>query len=57
MRSKKFTIDEFKEMLYLKDPKGKLPEQFERISSLKKDVLDVAKKQINEHTNIHFATS
>nr|WP_012660672.1 replication initiation protein [Pedobacter sp. BG5]ACM47724.1 putative replication protein [Pedobacter sp. BG5] len=54
MGTKRFTIDEFKEMLYLKDPKGKAPEQFERISSLKKDVLDVAKKQINEHTDIHF---
>lgn len=54
MGTKKFSIDELKEMLYLKDPKGKIPEQFERISSLKKDVLDVAKKQINEHTDIHF---
>lgn len=54
MGAKKFTIDEFKEMLYLKDPKGKEPEQFERISSFQKDVLDMAKKQINAHTDIHF---
>ncbi|RYX86596.1 RepB family plasmid replication initiator protein [bacterium] len=54
MGTKRFTIDEFKEMLYLKDLKGKSSEQFERISSLKKDVLDVAKKQINEQTDIHF---
>lgn len=54
MGIRKFTIDEFKEMLYIKDPKGKEKEQFERISELKLKVLDVAKKQINEHTDIHF---
>lgn len=54
MGIKKFTIDEFKEMLYIRDPKGKEPEQFVRISEFKLSVLDMAKKQINEHTDIHF---
>lgn len=54
MGSKKFTIDEFKEMLYLKDPKGKSSEQFVDNTAFKINVLDVAKKQINEHTDIHF---
>lgn len=54
MGTKRFTIDEFKEMLYLKDPKGKLPEQFVNNSAFALKVLDVAKKQINEHTDIHF---
>jgi len=54
MGTKKFTIDEFKEMLYLKDPKGKLSEQFVDNTAFKINVLDVAKKQINKHTDIHF---
>ncbi|RYY07044.1 MAG: RepB family plasmid replication initiator protein [Sphingobacteriaceae bacterium] len=54
MGTKKFSIDELKEMLYLKDPKGKLPEQFTDNTAFKINVLDVAKKQINEHTDIHF---
>ena len=54
MGAKKFTIDEFKEMLYLKDPKGKSSEQFVDNTAFKINVLDVAKKQINEHTDIHF---
>lgn len=49
-----YSIGEFKEMLELKDPKGKIPEQYERINDFKKYVLDVAKKQINEHTDIVF---
>jgi plasmid replication initiation protein len=49
-----YSLGEFKEMLELKDPKGKETEQYERISDFKKSVLDVAKKQINEHTDIVF---
>lgn len=48
------TIGELKEMLYLKDPKGKMKEQFERISDFKDKVLDIAKRQINENTDIQF---
>ena len=47
-------IYKLKEMLYIKDPEGKEREQFERISEFKISVLDIAKRQINEHTNIHF---
>lgn len=49
-----YSIGELKEMLGLKDPKGKEPEQYAMISSFQKYVLDVAKKQINEHTDIVF---
>jgi len=46
-------ILEFKEMLGLYDKKtGK--EQMKKLSDFKKDVLDIAKKQINENTDIHF---
>ncbi|WP_026708972.1 replication initiation protein [Flavobacterium frigidarium] len=49
-----YSISELKEMLGLKDPRGKEPEQYTKISMFKKQVLDVAKKQINEHTDIVF---
>jgi plasmid replication initiation protein len=49
-----YTILELKEMLGLTDPKGKESEQYGMISSFQKYVLDVAKKQINEHTDIVF---
>ena len=50
-----YSVGELKEILGLKDPKGKEKEQyFNRINDFRKDVLDVAKKQINEHTDIVF---
>lgn len=49
-----YSIGELKEMLGLKDPKGKEPEQYAMISNFQKYVLDVAKKQINEETDIVF---
>ena len=49
-----YSIGELKEMLGLKDPKGKEPEQYKQIGEFKKSVLDIAKKQINEHTDIVF---
>lgn len=49
-----YSIGELKEMLGLKDPKGKEPEQYKQIGEFKTRVLDVAKKQINEHTDIVF---
>lgn len=51
---KKYTIGEFKEMLGLKDPKGKEPEQYPNIADFKKYVLEVAKRQINSSTDITF---
>lgn len=42
----KFEIHELREML------GVEPEKYTRVDNLKKRVLDVATKQINEHTNI-----
>ena len=49
-----YSLGEFKEMLGLKDPKGKAKEQYVNIPDFKKKVLDVAKKQINENTDIVF---
>lgn len=50
--TKTYTIDELKVMLKLKDPKGKQPEQFEKFSQFKARVLDIATRQINEHTDL-----
>lgn len=50
--TKTYTLDEFKFMLHLKDPKGKEPEQYEQVSSLRRKVLDLAVKQINQHTDL-----
>lgn len=47
---KKFEIKELKNILGLIDKKGN--EQFERISDFKLKVLDIAKKQITENTDI-----
>jgi len=49
-----YSVGELKEMLGLKDPKGKEKEQYSEITMFKKQVLDIAKKQINEHTDIVF---
>ena len=49
-----YNLGELKEILGLKDPKGKEPEQYKILSSFKEKVLDIAKKQINEHTDIVF---
>ena len=53
--TKLYDLSQFKEMLKLKDPHGKEPEQFERISDFKKFVLDIAVRQINEHTDLHIS--
>ena len=47
-----YPLDEFKQMLHLKDPKGKEPELFQNISQLKARVLDIAVRQVNEHTDL-----
>lgn len=49
---KRFEIIELKKMLGLIDKKGN--EQFERISDFKSKVLDMAKRQINEGSDIYF---
>ena len=49
-----YSIGELKEILGLKDPKGKEPEQYKQIGQFKEKVLDIAKRQINEHTDIVF---
>lgn len=53
--TKTYTIDEFKYMLNLKDPKGKEPEQYTQISTLQRDVLKVATSQINERTDLNVS--
>ena len=50
--SKRFEIVELKKMLGLIDKKGN--EQFTEITAFKKYVLDIAKKQINENTDIEI---
>lgn len=50
--TKRFEIEELKKMLGLIDKKGN--EQFERISDFKKFVLDIARKQISENTDIEL---
>jgi plasmid replication initiation protein len=49
---KPIPIIELKKMLGLVDKKGK--EQYTQIGQLKEKVLDIAKKQINENTDMHF---
>lgn len=49
---KVYELDELKYMFKLKDPKGKEPEQYEKFSAFKRYVLDVAKDQINEKTDL-----
>ena len=49
-----YSIGELKEILGLKDLRGKEPEQYTKVSQLKEKVLDLAKRQINEHTDIVF---
>lgn len=49
---KRFEIVELKKMLGLIDKKGN--EQFTGLSAFKKFVLDIAKKQINEESDIYF---
>jgi plasmid replication initiation protein len=51
--TKKYDIEEFKKMLGLLDDKGN--DKAERISDLKSKVLDIAVKQINEHTELHIS--
>ncbi|UYZ61158.1 replication initiation protein [Hymenobacter latericus] len=52
--SKTFTISDFKVMLHLKDPKGIEAEQYTKVSMFQKFVLDVAVKQINQHTDLQI---
>ncbi|TXH79213.1 MAG: RepB family plasmid replication initiator protein [Thiothrix sp.] len=47
-------ISEFKEILGIKDKEAVELEQFTRISDLKKKVLDIAKTQINESSEINI---
>lgn len=53
--TKTYNLDTLKLMLKLKDPAGKEPEQFQRISDLKAKVLDIAVRQINENTNLKIS--
>ena len=49
-----YTIEELKIMLHLKDPEGIKPERYNQIGDFKKKVLNIAKKQINAHTELHI---
>jgi plasmid replication initiation protein len=52
MKFNPMPLDDFKKMLGLIDKKGN--DTYENATNLKKYVLDVAKKQINENTDVHF---
>lgn len=49
-----FTLHDLKVMLMLKDPKGVQPEQYTKVSMFQKFVLDVACRQIREHTDLNI---
>jgi plasmid replication initiation protein len=49
-----YFLGDLKEMLHLKDPKGKSKELFENISQLKARVLDIAVRQVSEHTHLRI---
>jgi plasmid replication initiation protein len=51
--TKKYDLQDFKKMLGLLDEKGN--EKMERISQFREKVLDVAVKQINEHTELNVS--
>ena len=51
--TRKYDLQDFKKMLGLLDDKGN--EKMERISVLREKVLDIAVKQINEHTELHIS--
>jgi plasmid replication initiation protein len=51
--TKKYDIQDFKQMLGLLDDKGK--DKAVRMSDFRESVLDVAVKQINEHTELHIS--
>jgi plasmid replication initiation protein len=51
--TKKYDIQDFKQMLGLLDDKGK--DKAVRMSDFRESVLDVAVKQINEHTELHVS--
>jgi plasmid replication initiation protein len=51
--TKKYDLQDFKRMLGLLDEKGN--DKTERVSDLKSKVLDIAVKQINEHTELHVS--
>lgn len=51
-KAPQMTIDELKILLGLKDPKGKKKEKYSRFSQFKQQVLDTAKIQINNETDI-----
>ena len=50
-----YSLDEFKYMMHLKDPKGKDAEVFRNVSQLKARVLDVAVRQVSEHTDLRIS--
>ncbi len=52
MKFNPMPLDDFKKMLGLIDRKGN--DTYENASNLKKYVLDIAKKQINENTDVRF---
>lgn len=53
--TKTYSLDEFKYMLNLKDPKGKEPEQYVSVADLRRSVLEVSINQINEHTDLRIS--
>jgi plasmid replication initiation protein len=51
--TKKYDLQDFRKMLGLSDDKGN--ERMKQINELREKVLDIAVKQINEHTELHVS--
>lgn len=50
--SRQYTVEELRYMLELSDPQGKEPDQYKQWSEFKIKILDTAKKQINEYSDL-----
>ena len=50
--SRQYTVDELRYMLEITDPEGKEPDQYKQWSEFKIKILDTAKKQINEYSDL-----
>lgn len=52
--SREYTLDELRDKLGLTDPTGKEPDQYKQWGQFKQFVLDTAKKQINQYSDLRI---
>jgi plasmid replication initiation protein len=50
--SKTYTVEELRYMLALSDPKGEEPDQYQRWSDFKSNILETSKSQINKYSDL-----